>query len=226
MNHFKQILLLLIVVLFSGCANISPMAIDKNTQVLDVSEKSILLFSVTVRRHEASRYTTKPQLIRFEKTNSEGEKEVVGFRLDDEAGEAESDISNTFYVRTALAPGEYNLQTIIGQAFAFPFVGVFEMPILTKVSIPNNAVVYLGRVDALLRPRKDDEFRAGSVVPLIDQSVTGISGGTFDITIVDASKEDTPIFMQRFPILSGAEIQPMILDAWQREAADAWWQEK
>src|SRR6266568_2596132 len=42
-------------------------------------------------------------------------------------------------------------------------------------------VVYLGRVEAVRRERKDDgELRAGFVIPLIGQAVAGYSGGTFE----------------------------------------------
>ena len=61
-------------------------------------------------------------------------------------------------------------------------------------------------------------------MPLIDQSVTGISGGTFDVTIRDGSEADLPTFTTRFPVLNNRSIQKSILSPWDREKAQAWWE--
>jgi hypothetical protein len=222
-NHIKKFVLFVVALHFVGCANVSPMAINKSTKEINTSEKSIVLFTVNLARNEPSRYIPRPSFVRFEIKNAAGKNEFVSFQTDNEAGTYGSELSNTFYVRTALAPGEYVLHTILGSTSAFPFNGFFVMPVLIKVNVPNHKVAYLGRIDALLRPRANEEFRAGSVIPLIDQSVTGVSGNTFEISIKDNYQEDMPEFKKRFPVLENTEVQPIILNAWSRAVAEAWW---
>ena len=210
--------------LASGCANVNQMAIKKETKTIDTGVKSILLMTINLSRPENSRYSPHPLVVRFEKTNLKGELEKVVFQTDSEAGKTESDLSNKYFMRMALEPGEYKLHTIFGNANAFPFNGFFDVPLLMKITVPSNSIIYLGSVNALLRPRKENEFRAGSVVPLIDQAVTGVSSGTFDVVITDVSVEDISQFQSRFPALSGQDIKTAILPAWERDRAQAWWQ--
>jgi hypothetical protein len=220
----SKIVIFFLCLFASGCANVNQMAIKKETKAIDTSAKSILLMTINLSRPESSRYTPHPLVVRFEKTNLKGELEKVVFQTDSEAGKTESDLSNKYYMRMALEPGEYKLHTIFGNANAFPFNGFFDVPLLMKLTVPSNSIVYLGSIDALLRPRKESEFRAGSVVPLIDQAATGVSGGTFDVVIKDVSAEDISQFQTRFPALSGQDIKTVILPAWERERAQAWWQ--
>jgi hypothetical protein len=103
----------------------------------------------------------------------------------------------------ALEPGPYKLAEISGQANAFPFYGVtFMVPLLLDFEVATHSVTYIGRVTAKLRPRQEGEFRAGSVVPLIDQSLAGISNGTWDITVEDKSDKDIALFRANYPALA------------------------
>jgi hypothetical protein len=63
-------------------------------------------------------------------------------------------------------------------------------------------------------PRKDSRPRAGSVIPLIDQSVTGFSSGTFVVEVSENYEEDTQLITKRFPYLAGKDIRKMILPEW------------
>ncbi|NOT15837.1 MAG: hypothetical protein HOP21_09760 [Methylotenera sp.] len=215
---------LLFCIFVAGCANVNQMAIKNETKSIDVGAKSILLMPVNISRPVSSRYTPHPLAVKFEKVNASGEKESIMFQADSEVGKVESDLSNKFYMRMALEPGEYTLHTILGNANAFPFNGFFNVPLLLKVTVPQNSIIYLGKIDAILRPRKENEFRAGSVIPLIDQSVTGVSSGTFDISVIDSFDEDISEFKSKFPVLARKEIKKNILPTWEREKAQAWWQ--
>lgn len=213
-----------IFLLLVGCANVAPMAVDKQTKVLDVNSKSIVLMTIDLSRPQPSRYIPHPLWIYFSKKGSQDRPERLGFRVDKDAGNTSSEIHNKFLLRVALEPGQYQLEAVFGNANAFPFNGFFLIPLLEDINILPNTVTYVGRVNALMRPRVGDEFRAGSVIPLIDQAATGVSGSTFDVTIVDASEEEIPEFKTEFSALANVDIQKAILPPFDRAKAQIWWE--
>jgi hypothetical protein len=83
--------------------------------------------------------------------------------------------------------------------------------------------MYLGHIDATVVERKDGEFRAGPLIPLIDQAATGFSGGTWDITVSDQFDDDVSAFRKDFPALSSASIERDVLPAWDKQKATEWW---
>jgi hypothetical protein len=99
--------------------------------------------------------------------------------------------SSTFVLLMPLAPGNYVLQNMNGSSVRFPIMGNFQVPVGGAITVRAGRLVYLGRVEAVIRERKSDqEPRAGSLLPLIDQRVAGFSTGTFDLVVKDASAED------------------------------------
>ncbi len=203
----------------------APMAVNKQTKNVDVSSKSVVLMTLDLGRQEASRYTPTPIWVDFTRKDGQGGKsERQLFSIDSDAGTISSNVHNKFLLRFALEPGKYEMQTVFGQANAFPFIASFQAPLLMEVNVSPKSVTYVGRVTALMRPRVGNEFRAGSVVPLVDQAAAGISGSTFDVTVVDASKEDVPEFKSIFSSLAAADIRTELLPAFDRAKAQNWWE--
>jgi len=86
-----------------------------------------------------------------------------------------------------------------------------------KIDIIPNKISYLGHLDVVLRERKNDnEIRAGSVIPLIDQATSGFSTGTFDVVIEDRFDEDMKAFISEYPALQNVIIEKAILPQWIR----------
>jgi len=85
-------------------------------------------------------------------------------------------------------------------------------------------VFYIGHVEATIRERQGNEFKAGPTVPLLDQAVAGASGGTFDIEISDQWDKDGPQFLAKFPTLSAVTVQKNILPPFDRAKAQQWWE--
>ena len=218
----KRIILVIGIVLLTACATGS--ALKKSDSTLDTSKQSVLLLSVDLGRQSASRYIPRPQVMRFAYKDAQGKSAIKAIVIDKDAGNAESEVSNKFLLSAFLDPGKYKLESIIGRANAFPFIGYFWLPVLQEIEVPENSVVYLGNINAKLRPRVGDEFRAGSVIPLVDQSATGISGSTFDVEISDASEKDIGEFKNNFPVLQHAEVTRQILSPFDRERVQSWWQ--
>ena len=208
----------------TGCASLSPMALNSDSKTLDVSSKSVLLMTLDVFRSDGSRHHPNPKSISFEKRNATDKAEIKTFKIED-ADTLESKAGREVYLLSLdLEPGQYKLTGINGDANAFPFHGVFFVPLLMDVSIQKNVVTYIGRVKAELRPRQGNEFRAGGVIPLIDQAVSGVSTGTFDIAVEDFSKEDIPFFRTTYPALTKTEIHTDFLPPFDRAKVQQWWE--
>lgn len=207
-----------------GCANMTPMAVNTQTKSMDVESKSVVLMTLDLARPEPSRFIPYPVSVTFIKKDGQGKMQGQTFKVDDDAGSTDSKLDNKFLLRFALEPGQYEISTVFGKAKAFPIVAFFSAPLLMPINVPPKSVIYVGRVNALLRPRVGNEFRAGPAFPLIDQSVAGISGCTFDITVVDASKDDIPEFKSTFPSLATTDIRTEILPAFDRSKVQKWWE--
>lgn len=228
MNIFSSIrpvrlLILAIGITLVGCASVKPMALDKNSKAVDVSTKSVVLMTLDIYRTEPSRYVPNPFTISFEKPNGSDKPEIQNFQLKDSDQTTSKDGHDIYLLSMALEPGQYKLNGISGDANAFPFHGFFFVPLLMDIQIQKNAVTYIGRVKAELRPRQGNEFRAGAVVPLIDQAVTGVPTGTFDIAVEDFSLEDIPYFQSTYPALSSTSISTALLPQFERSKAQRWW---
>lgn len=228
MNLFSSIrpirlLALTICISLVGCASVTPMALNKSSKTVDVSSKSVVLMTLDVTRSEPSRYVPNPLTITFEKPGTSDQPAVQSFQLKNTDRIRSKDGHDIYVLSMALEPGQYRIGGVFGDANAFPFHGFFFVPLLMDVQIPQNAVTYMGRVKAVLRPRQENEFRAGGVIPLIDQSVTGVSTGTFDVTVTDSSQEDLAFYQSNYPALSAAKINTLLLPAFDRPKVQLWW---
>lgn len=85
-------------------------------------------------------------------------------------------------------------------------------------------VFYLGYVSATVREHQGNEFKAGPVIPPIDQAIAGASGGTFDIEITDQFAVDEAVFRLKSLALAGAKIAKAILPSFDRNKAQLWWE--
>jgi hypothetical protein len=99
------------------------------------------------------------------------------------------------------------------------------MPLHTEIDINESSVLYLGKVTGKVRERKENEFRAGIIFPLLDQAVTGFSGGTFDVNIIDNYEEDVNFMKTLFPALGNVQIKSQVLPAFDRSKAQKWWED-
>lgn len=110
------------------------------------------------------------------------------------------------------------------RASTFPIHGFFFTPLHSSFEAKEPGVFYLGHVNATVRERQGNEFKAGPSVPLIDQAVAGASGGTFDVEITDQWSTDEAAFLSKFPVLTGISVQKALLPAFDRTKAQQWWE--
>jgi len=128
---------------------------------------------------------------------------------------------NEYLVSMKYVPGEHRLENIGGSSSQFLIRGSFQIPIYNSVNVQHGKVVYLGRIEAVNRKRVgDDQLRAGPVIPLIDQSVSGFSGGTWHINIYDNYEDDIAAFVQKYPVIGNYAVEKMLLSKWEKPTPD------
>jgi hypothetical protein len=128
-----------------------------------------------------------------------------------------------YYISMALSEGRHRIDGVSGVANAFPFVGRFYIPVLAEFEVAPNSVTYLGHLGATLRERREGEFRAGPVIPLIDQAATGMIGHAWDVEITNRYDADMAVFRERIPALGDLSVLNEGLPAWDRKAAQRLW---
>lgn len=196
----------------AGCATTKSMALSKETPAIAVdAQQSLALATVKV----ANVYKTGYQPhVRSVTVKSTGEKEqTFAFQVAKpyRASALETDQYEEFLLSFALAPGSYDLTGVWVTAGSFPLAGNGEVPVNSTFQIAPGTVVYLGRIEAVRRERTGDEPRAGAVIPLLDQSVSGFSGGTFDVKLLDAYDSDLPLIRTEYPALGNATVEKQLL---------------
>nr|HPH60962.1 serine/threonine-protein kinase [Candidatus Syntrophosphaera sp.] len=87
------------------------------------------------------------------------------FQLNKKTAAVESNGRQLYLASLALSPGRYHLEGISGIAAAFPFVGNFFIPVVADFEVEEDSVSYFGHVAAIMRERREGEFRAGAVIP-------------------------------------------------------------
>lgn len=229
LSRLRLLAIALPVIILSGCLPRVDQAFanDPNTPV--GADKTVFLMTATIKNTYRTSHQPKmlATVVEKEKEKTPNTDNSMYFKSD-ALGKTESDspeIGSTYLIRMELEKGEYVLRGITCLSSSFPIHGNFFVPIHAKLTSANPGVYYLGHVDANVRERKDNEFRAGIVIPLIDQAIAGAGGGTFDVAISDQWVTDEEKFRKKFPALGAAQIQKTVLPAFDREYAQKWWED-
>jgi hypothetical protein len=190
---------------------------------LDTS-KPLYLMSVVVKNEYKERWQPRILSLILEKDGSAGKPESIVLRMD-KTGTVNPEAANPSYlVRFAAESAPHTVRGFHTMASAFPVHGFYFVPLHANLSTAEGGVYYLGSVKAVIRERKEGEFRAGPVIPLIDQAVAGASGGTFEIEIADVYDADVALFRKTFPALKDVEIKKAVLPKWDRAKAQLHWE--
>lgn len=217
------ILAVLVTVLFSGCANYQTMALKKGQGAISTTTASVVLLTVEVSRPDGSRYQPNPAIILVSAIQADDRDQATLFRFSRRDDLVQVDGHAVYLSSMALAPGHYRIDGISGVANAFPFIGQFFIPVLAEFDVRPQSVSYLGHIEAIMRERREGEFRAGSTIPLIDQAATGMISHTWDVAIENRYDADMATFRERIPALVELSVQSEPLPAWDRAAAQRLW---
>ena len=201
---------LLLAFFFSGCA--LKMAITEKTKILDLTKETIVLITVKTSNNYKPIYQPNVYHVRIFTVGKEDEEDCYTFRVKKPYNKVENQF-NEYLISIKLPPGNYELKEITGEAGDGVFVsGSFTIPLYIKFDLNPDKIFYCGRIEASNRKRVYDyELRAGPVIPLLDQVLTGFSTGTFDVTIYDNYEEDLAIFKQNYPVITDYNVEKMIL---------------
>ncbi|HRH06072.1 MAG TPA: hypothetical protein PK702_09640 [Burkholderiaceae bacterium] len=215
-----------VALLTTGCATRNQMAFEDPSERITATSAPVYLMTVTIKNNYRN-YQPTLTVTHIEKAAAKNtEDRLLAFFTDAAAKiEAADDKNgNTYFLRFQLPAGDYSLVGMTSHARSFPVMGTFVIPLVTPIQAKGNGVYYLGHIDATVRERKGEEFKAGPTIPLIDQAVTGASGGSFDIVYSDRLSVDEKTFKSKFKALEGIEIKKALMPAFDRQKAQKWWE--
>lgn len=226
MHRALSLLTVLFFTLLTGCSIAPRMPLSEDGAILDTS-KPLYLMSVVVKNEYKQRYQPRILNVMLTKNDGSNKPEHRAFRMDDRGTIAPStdDGSTTYLVRFSTEQAPHSLVGLFSVAQAFPLSPFYFVPLHADIPKSDKGVHYLGSVKAVIRERKDGEFRAGPPAPLIDQAVGGASSGTFDIEIADAFTSDIELFKKTFAPLKDVEVNKSILGQWDRAKAQLYWEQ-
>lgn len=219
----RSIIAAIVCCVVTGCATVNPMAFDKKSTAIDTKEKSVVLMTIDVSRADGSRFVPEPFVVKMGKLDAQGKPEPLNFKFNKDTDSLQEKGRTVYLVRLALIEGEYKLYDVTGSASAFPINSFFVVPLNLDVKVKPGSVTYVGRMTAKLRDRVGNEFRAGPVIPLIDQSISGMSGGTWDVSIDNLAEQDIALFRATYPVLNNVAIETSPLPKFDRAAAQRMW---
>lgn len=212
-------------VVLAGCASPQKMAFAPDTPATVNPNKALILMTAKIANRNGISHQPKLLVAHVERPEVKGSEDRLNYVMDDR-GRIETnnmETGNTYLLRMEVDPGDYTLRGLTSMSQSFPLIGSFFTPIHAEVKTVAPGVYYIGHVEATVRERKGDEFKAGPSLPLIDQALVGASTGTFDVTISDRWSQDENEFRARFPALKSTEITKSILPAFDRKKAQDWW---
>lgn len=215
-----------LVIVLSGCATPTKMAFSNDSDAVSKTGKPIYLMTATLRNAYRTSFQPKLLAVNVERAAVKDSADRINFTMDDKAkNESDSPTEGSSYLlRMELEQGEYVIRGLTSLGRSFPINGFFFAPLHTKLKSSEPGVFYLGHIDATVRERKENEFKAGPSIPLIDQAIAGASGGTFDIEISDQWEKDGPKFETKFPALTAVTVQKVILPPFDRANAQQFWE--
>ena len=212
-KFYHLVMLCMIIFMLGGCATMKPPALNSETTAIDVSKESIALLTVKIANTYKISYQPNIKYA-FIWSDAEKDREKFSFSVDEKYKEME-DSFNEYLISFQLPAGEYKLRELFAQSGIFPVIGSFSVPLYSSFSIEPQKIIYLGHIEATIIERTDDELlRAGPVIPLIDQAVTGASGGTFVVKISDLYEKDIELFQQKYPYLAQHKVDNLTLPQW------------
>jgi hypothetical protein len=212
--------------LLAGCATPTQMAFGDDAERLEPKSKPVLLMAVTLKNQYRTSIQPRMIVLHVEKPDAKEARDRLNFRVD-EKSRIETDAAptgNTYLLRLPLEPGKYQLMGLSSMGRSFPITGLYFTPMHMPLEVKEGGVYYLGHVQATIRERQGNEFRAGPPLPLIDQALIGASGGTFDVEVIDDQPLDEALFRARFPVLRDVTIRKALLPAFDRAYAQKWWE--
>jgi len=222
--NFKYLILFIFSssLLLSGCVNYFPMGVLKSTKKLELEGEGLLLASFEITNKFRPKFQPKVTAIRLQGFGDDSNNKNYFFEPDSEGTYVHSK-GYKYLLRMKVPAGKYVLRGADCGYNGLIVKGYCFMPIHSDITVSSDKVIYLGNIRGEMRERNEDEFRAGPLIPIIDQAITGYYTSTFDVLISDAWIEDEKSFISIFPALEQAEIIQKVMLPFDKERAYKWW---
>lgn len=198
MLHREYVAITILVAFLSGCSQQMPLR--KGVTAADVQGKTIALFTVRIANH----------------VNADCQFDILGFWLQEQyaystdAADRVKDKSYKEYLLsctpTVTEQSEATMSLSVQHYVPLLLAGAAVIPLRVQTKFKPNTTVYLGHIDIVLRPKKDNEDCA-QLLPLIDAAIIGLSRGAFDVTAEDHYEEDVKAYRSKYPALEGVKIE-------------------
>ncbi len=183
------------------------MALSEKTGALDIAQESVAL--MTLKMSNQYKPGFQPY-VSYVAVHTIGGGPRYSFKAGRPYLEAKREF-NAYLISMRLPAGNYRLVAIVGWGGshkAYASLGNFCLAVNRTFKIEPNTVVYLARVEAVNRKRRNPrEPRAGAVIPLIDQALSGFGGGTFDVKIYNNYDKDLALFKQEYPVIGSYDVK-------------------
>ena len=207
---FKSFTVLLLAVLFTGCVSTKNMPLQSAGLEEKAAPENSILFG-KIRVNNINKPGHQPKLTSVVVEENGKSQVFANPTLLSESREEGKD----YFFSIDSAPGKANIKTInFFRQVPLLVMAMAQLQLETEIEVPENKIVYLGNIDASIKPRQEGQPRAGSVIPLIDQAVAGFSNGAFEVTVSDNSEEDLKAFLKQFPYMQDKEVVKSILPSW------------
>ena len=204
-----------------------PLSADKltkRTKSLALSNQSLAIFTVVVTSEYKPRHPPSIHYAALRRESAEGdeiERYFIGvdrYAVDHVGGDEARFVMK---FSAFLPAGRYQLYWLSGLEAGNANVPLFDpCTDAGEFELVDGQVVYLGHLEIVLRERTDDsECRAGPAIPLVDQAIYGLPGGTFFVSISDQMANDMETFVERYPVLEGKKIVNATLSEWTKPQA-------
>ena len=191
-----------LVAFLGACYTSAPLR--RGEPVADIGGRSIAFATLTSSNSYKPAF--RPNLVyALVARNDNGKRDGHSAKL--EGAYRSDDVSSDFLISFLLEPGDWTVESIVAQAMVFPIQGTYTTQEVAKFMVPERRYVYFGHVDLdIVERTRDDQPPAGFVLPLIDQAVSGASGGTFVIRIEDRFDADVALARSVFGVPAGQDV--------------------
>lgn len=197
MKHTVRLAVLgTVTALLSACGT---MGLDKTATQADWGKGSVVMMSVNMNNEYRPSYGATRLGVVVHKVKSDDARSVIM------VSETVADGKTDAVLAQQVAPGSYSIKTLYGGSFKFPIVGSIDFSVNAPFEVSSKTVVYLGHISLVNREKLDpDDQATGSAIPLIDQAVSGFSGGTLQVSLMDHFDQDTATFKREYPAFQNA----------------------
>jgi hypothetical protein len=86
--------------------------------------------------------------------------------------------------------------------------------------VPPDSVLYIGHIEANMRPWAHGDFLAGPRLPTIPQTALGVTDSSFDVVVQDRTQADLKLFGSDVTVLTGVPVKVSLMSPF--DQADAY----